>query len=129
LNPKGKQPRQTDGENRNKKYTDFQKRHNRKKSVNSKNRKKLSIKKQTAKTATARNKEHFLWETYFLARTNKNSPVRFGAIKEGVKQPHRAGLQTNVASRNGRNTCILSAYAKPVILGGRESYGKREAIK
>ena len=39
LNPKGKQPRQTDGENRNKKYTDFQKRNNRNKSVNSKNKK------------------------------------------------------------------------------------------
>ncbi|WP_418710898.1 hypothetical protein, partial [Alistipes sp.] len=39
LNPKGKQPRQTDGQKRNKKYTDFQKRHNRKKSVNSKNEK------------------------------------------------------------------------------------------
>ena len=46
-------------------YTDFQKRHTRRKSVNSKNKKKSVNKKQTAKTATARNKEPFLWETCF----------------------------------------------------------------
>lgn len=42
-------------------------------------------KKQTNQSARARNKELFCGKPIFVARTNENSPVRFGTIKEGVK--------------------------------------------
>ena len=51
-------------------------------------------------------KSLFCGKPIFVARTNENSPVRFGTIKEGVKKPHRAGQQTNVANWNGLKTCF-----------------------
>lgn len=51
-------------------------------------------------------KSLFCGKPIFVTRTNENSPVRFGTIKEGVKQPHRTGRQTNAASWNGLKTCF-----------------------
>nr|DAE55345.1 MAG TPA: hypothetical protein [Caudoviricetes sp.] len=41
-------------------------------------------------------------ETFFCTLEKQKTSVRFGAIKEGVKQPHHTELQTNVARRNGK---------------------------
>jgi hypothetical protein len=68
----------------------------------SKNELKNRIKKAETKTSKERNKRVFLLETFFCTLEKQKTSVRFGAIKEGVKQPHHTELQTNVARRNGK---------------------------
>ncbi|GAK37825.1 hypothetical protein JCM15093_3108 [Bacteroides graminisolvens DSM 19988 = JCM 15093] len=68
----------------------------------SKNELKNSFRKKRKTDRKSEKQKSFFIGNIFLHSGKAKTSVRFGAIKEGVKQPHRTELQTNVASRNGK---------------------------